>query len=67
MLSKAQTIGMKRWRGLHPAHYVAITGAAPHYGGRRGIEKRRHAQWRWGQKRKLRRARRRLDKILETL
>jgi len=52
--------GMKGWRGLHPARYLALNG-------RRGVEKKKHAQWRWGKKKALRRARRRFSKALVDL
>jgi len=44
--------GMKSWKGLH-------VGMIPCY-----RDKDRHAKWRWGRKKGLRRARRRYDKAL---
>lgn len=47
---RAQRDGMGGWEGLHPG-YVACYR-----------DKKRHAMWRWGRKKGLRRARRRLSK-----
>jgi len=66
MLAKARAIGggMAGWRGFHPRHYRSWTGKARAQAGRIGVEKKKHAQCRWGNKKGLRRARRRLSKAL---
>jgi len=58
MMRALHANGMKSWLGVHPSHYSVPAN------GRRGVEKKKHAQWRWGSKKALRRARRRFSKVL---
>lgn len=49
LMKKATLSGMENWKGMHVGHVSCHR------------DKKRHAQYRWGMKKGLRRARRRLD------